>query len=138
MSATLAGSYCSKLLSDGGAEVIKVEDLAGDPLRRWSASHQPIPAGTDGAPFSYLCGSKKSVVVDPASEPDLGRLERLLERADAVVWTSGSQAELFVTVGRTDWAADPQMQSVEGRRMHQDRIDEAIRNWCSASTTMNC
>ena len=91
MSARLAGSYCSKLLSDGGAEVIKVEDLSGDPLRRWSASHQPIPAGTDGALFSYLCGSKKSVVIDPTSDPDLDTLERLLERADAVVWTSGSQ-----------------------------------------------
>jgi crotonobetainyl-CoA:carnitine CoA-transferase CaiB-like acyl-CoA transferase len=91
MSATLAGSYCSKLLSDGGAEVIKVEDLTGDPLRRWSASHQSIPAGADGALFSYLCGSKKSIAIDPRSEPDLKMLQRLLEQADAVVWTGGSR-----------------------------------------------
>ena len=30
----IAGSYCAKLFADFGAEVIKVEPLAGDSLRR--------------------------------------------------------------------------------------------------------
>ena len=65
LSVGIAGAYCTKLLADGGAEVIKVEPPEGDPLRRWSASGAEIKAGDDGALFSFLACSKHSVVVDP-------------------------------------------------------------------------
>uniref|UniRef100_UPI002024E3A7 CoA transferase n=1 Tax=Frankia sp. Cppng1_Ct_nod TaxID=2897162 RepID=UPI002024E3A7 len=38
LSIGVAGGYTTKLLADAGAEVVKCEDAAGDPLRRWSAS----------------------------------------------------------------------------------------------------
>ncbi|WP_405539149.1 CoA transferase [Streptomyces sp. NBC_00075] len=84
LSTGIPGAYCTKLLADGGAEVVKVESPQGDPLRRWSASGATIEPGDDGALFSFLACSKESVV----GEPDL--IRGLLESADVVVWSPGS------------------------------------------------
>ena len=91
LSSGIAGAYCTKLLADGGADVIKVESPAGDPLRRWSASGAVIPPDSDGALFSFLAGSKHSVVADPDVGDDVEMLGKLLASADAVVWSAGSR-----------------------------------------------
>ncbi|PXW27905.1 UNVERIFIED_CONTAM: crotonobetainyl-CoA:carnitine CoA-transferase CaiB-like acyl-CoA transferase [Williamsia faeni] len=91
LSTGIAGAYCTKLLADGGARIIKVEPPEGDPLRRWSASGAHIAADTDGALFSYLASSKHSVTVDPDNPDDLQLLEKLLTDADAVVWSRDSR-----------------------------------------------
>jgi crotonobetainyl-CoA:carnitine CoA-transferase CaiB-like acyl-CoA transferase len=90
LSSGIAGAYCTRLLADGGAEVSKVEDPGGDPLRRWSASGAAIPPDGDGALFSFLACSKQSVVADAGSEADLRRVRQLLDAADAVLWSPGS------------------------------------------------
>ncbi|WP_406814118.1 CaiB/BaiF CoA transferase family protein [Mycobacterium sp. M23085] len=90
LSTGLGGAYCSKLLADGGADVVKVEPPQGDPLRRWSASGAALSAGADGALFSFLAGAKHSVVADPNSDADIELVNRLLAAADAVVWSAGS------------------------------------------------
>jgi len=90
LSVGIAGAYCTKLLADGGAEVIKVEAPEGDPLRQWSASGAEIKPDADGALFSFLAGAKQSVVVDPANADDKELLRGLLRTADAVVWSRGS------------------------------------------------
>lgn len=92
----IAGNYCTKLLADGGATVIKVEPPQGDPLRRWSASGAgaesgtaaEIIEGTDGALFSFLACTKRSVVAEPGADDDF--VDALLADADAVVWSRGS------------------------------------------------
>ena len=91
LTAGIAGAYCTKLLADGGAEVIKIEPPEGDPLRRWSASGTAIPEGGDGALFTFLSSTKQSVIADPDDEDDLERVRSLLQRADAVVWGKGSR-----------------------------------------------
>ena len=53
----IAGPYCSKLLTDAGADVVKVEPPEGDPLRRWGS----------GALFDYLNTSKRSVHGPPGN-----------------------------------------------------------------------
>ncbi len=91
LSSGIAGGYCTKLLADGGADVIKVESPEGDPLRSWSASGSVIPPGTDGALFSFLAGSKHSIVACPDIDDDVDLLDRLLAAADAAVWSRGSK-----------------------------------------------
>jgi len=88
LSTGIAGAYCTKLLADGGADVIKVEPTEGDWLRRWSASGAEIPRDADGALFSFLACSKHSVVADPETDADF--VNTLLADADAVVWSRGS------------------------------------------------
>lgn len=85
LSSGIAGAYCTKILADGGADVMKVETPSGDPLRGWSASGTEFDG--DGALFSFLAGAKRSVVVSPG---DLSLLDRLVAGADAVVWSPES------------------------------------------------
>ena len=90
LSSGIAGAYCTKLLADGGAEVVKVEPPQGDPLRAWSASGAQVPLGEDGALFSFLACSKQSAVAGPDRPGDLDYVFALLDAADAVVWSPGS------------------------------------------------
>ena len=91
LSSGIPGAYCTKILADGGAEVVKVKRREGDPLRSWSASGAVIGPGDDGALFSFLACSKRSVVADPDVAEDVELVERLLASADAVVWSRGSR-----------------------------------------------
>jgi crotonobetainyl-CoA:carnitine CoA-transferase CaiB-like acyl-CoA transferase len=96
LSVGIAGAYCTKLLTDGGAQVIKVESVQGDPLRRWSASGADIPADRDGALFSFLSCGKHSVTVDNRPD-DLELVHGLLASADAVVWSRDGALALEFT-----------------------------------------
>jgi crotonobetainyl-CoA:carnitine CoA-transferase CaiB-like acyl-CoA transferase len=88
LSTGIAGAYATKILADGGAEVVKLEPPEGDRLRAWSASGATIADGDDGALFRFLAASKRSVVADPTT--DLDRVHDWLGAADVVVWSPGS------------------------------------------------
>ena len=87
-STQIAGPYCSKLFVDGGAEVIKVEAAAGDPMRRWSATGAD-PGERDSALFSYLNAGKQSLVGSP-SDP---QVRALLAEADLVIEAHGLESD---------------------------------------------
>lgn len=79
-STQIAGPYCTKLLADAGADVIKIEPDCGDPLRRWSATGADL-GDADGALFRFLNASKRSVVASPGDR----ELSELIASADLVV-----------------------------------------------------
>lgn len=77
----LAGPYCTMLLADMGATVIKVESPQGDDTRGWKP-----PVRDDEATF-YLSvnRNKHSIVLDFRDESDLEVARELAARADVLV-----------------------------------------------------
>jgi len=76
----LAGPFCTQLLADMGAEVIKIEPPAGDPVR-----HQGAIVDGYSWYFAQFNRNKLSVVLDLYTEEGKADLTRLLETADVVV-----------------------------------------------------
>ena len=81
MSRVLAGPYCSMLLGDMGATVIKVEGPDGDDTRTW------VPPDKDGVSTYYLSigRNKRSVVLDFRDPDDRALAAELLRRADIAI-----------------------------------------------------
>ena len=78
----LAGPYCTLMLADHGAEVIKVEQPGtGDETRGWAPPH------INGVSAYYLSinRNKRSITLDLKHPAGKQALERLIERADVVV-----------------------------------------------------
>ncbi len=78
--AVLAGPFCTMLLGDLGAEVIKIEPIAGDMIRR-------SPPYINGQSTYYLYGNrnKRSITLNLQKEKGLDILYRLIEDADVFV-----------------------------------------------------
>ena len=80
-SRVLAGPYCTMLLGDLGATVIKVESPAGDDTRNW------IPPERDGVSTYYMAinRNKRSVTLDFNDAGDLRLAHELARRADIFI-----------------------------------------------------
>jgi crotonobetainyl-CoA:carnitine CoA-transferase CaiB-like acyl-CoA transferase len=82
LSRVLAGPYCTMLLADLGADVIKVERPGeGDETRTWG----PPYAGGEAAYFLAVNRGKRSVAVDLSRLEGRDLVQRLARSADAVV-----------------------------------------------------
>jgi crotonobetainyl-CoA:carnitine CoA-transferase CaiB-like acyl-CoA transferase len=81
-SRVLAGPYCTMLLADLGADVIKVESPGGDDTRRWAP-----PVTSDGTSTYYLSinRNKRSVALDLKDPDDLAAARELARRCDILV-----------------------------------------------------
>jgi len=82
LSHALAGPFCSTMLADFGAQVLKVEPPgAGDLARGWGA---PMPGG-ETAYFVSLHRNKRGIVLDLKSAAGKDLFFRLAERCDVVL-----------------------------------------------------
>ncbi len=81
LSRVLAGPYCTMLLADLGATVIKVEGPAGDDTRTW------MPPEKDGVStyFTSINRNKRSIVLDFKDPDDVALVHELFRRADVAV-----------------------------------------------------
>ena len=78
----LAGPFCTMLLADMGADVVKVEKPnGGDDTRRYGP---PFIEG-ESAAFLTLNRNKRSIVLDLKSEQGLGVVRRMLADADVML-----------------------------------------------------
>ena len=93
LSQGIAGPYCTRLLGDLGAEVIKVEPPEGDYTRRLGPFPDDEPDPDKGGLFIHLNGNKKSLTLDIATASGQGILKKLLAKADVLV-ESGTPGEM--------------------------------------------
>lgn len=77
----LSGPFCTQLLADLGADIIKVENPAGDSSR----SVPPHFVGDDSAYFLSTNRNKSSIAVDMKSPHGVDVVRRLIASADVVV-----------------------------------------------------
>jgi len=81
LSRVLAGPYCTQMLADLGARVIKVESPEGDDTRRWGP---PYVEGESGYYLSVNRG-KESLAVNLKDQRGASLVRDLARRADVVV-----------------------------------------------------
>lgn len=77
---TIAGPYCTRLLADLGAEVVKIESPEGDMMR----GRPPLRDGLSSA-FGQLNAGKKSVVLDLKRAEDIALARALIAQSDVLV-----------------------------------------------------
>src|SRR5215207_8945228 len=81
LSRVLAGPYCTMVLGDLGADVIKIESPDGDETRSWG------PPFTGGESAYYLCvnRNKRGMVVNFKMEEGRTIIQELAQQSDVLV-----------------------------------------------------
>ncbi len=81
LSRVLGGPYCTQILADHGADIVKVEPPAGDETRDWG----PPFHEDDAAYFIGTNRNKRAIGLDLASEGGRAVLMKMLETADVLI-----------------------------------------------------
>jgi crotonobetainyl-CoA:carnitine CoA-transferase CaiB-like acyl-CoA transferase len=89
----IAGPYCTKLLADMGARVIKVEKPGGDVSRTLPPFKDDRSGAERSATFHFLNTNKESVVLDLKKPQAAEVIRGLLEMSDLVVTASSPNQE---------------------------------------------
>lgn len=76
----VAAPYCSRLLREAGARVIKLERPEGD----FARNYDDVLSG-DSAYFVWLNSGKESIIVDLKCQKDVSLLNNLIKKADVFI-----------------------------------------------------
>ena len=85
LSTMLTGPYCTRMLSDYGADVIKVEPRGGDPSRTHGPFLNDDPSPEKSGLFLFLNTNKRSITVDLESQGRQEIIKTLVEQSSIVV-----------------------------------------------------
>lgn len=89
LSRVLAGPYCTQMLGDLGAEIIKIEKPgSGDDTRFWGPPFLKDKDGNDTSESAYYLSinrNKKSVAVDISTKEGQEIIHKLLENSDVLI-----------------------------------------------------
>jgi crotonobetainyl-CoA:carnitine CoA-transferase CaiB-like acyl-CoA transferase len=103
LSRLLPGPFCSMLLADYGADVVKVEDTRMGDYARWTVpAVEGVERSAAGAPFLGLNRGKRSIRVDLKTDAGREVLLRLVRDADVLLesFRPGVMDRLGVGYGR--------------------------------------
>lgn len=82
----VSGDYCTKMLADYGADVIKIErPNIGDGTRRYGPFPNDIPNIEKSGLFLHLNTNKRSITLDLSTPDSVEVVKRLVNEADVVV-----------------------------------------------------
>jgi crotonobetainyl-CoA:carnitine CoA-transferase CaiB-like acyl-CoA transferase len=101
LTAMVMGPYCTQMMADMGADVIKIESPDGDNTRYISVG--PVP-GMSGV-FVNVNRGKRSVALDLRSEAGKTALRGITQRADVFIHSMRSKAIAKLGFGYEDVAA---------------------------------
>jgi len=95
------GPFCTQVLGDYGANVIKVESTAGDVFRHAA----PAKVAAMGAPFLQFNRNKRSIMLNLKDQHDLQTLLELAKGADVLVFNIRPQSMRKLGLGHEALAA---------------------------------
>lgn len=88
LTAMVMGPYCTQIMADMGADVIKIEPPAGDNTRYISVGPEPGMGGV----FVNVNRGKRSVVLDLRSDEMKDTLRKLIEHSDVFIHSMRARA----------------------------------------------
>lgn len=88
LTAMVMGPYCTQIMADMGADVIKIEPLQGDDTRYVSVGPAPGMSGV----FVNVNRGKRCIAIDLKSEAGRTALRALIERADVFIHSMRAKA----------------------------------------------
>lgn len=113
LSRVLAGPFCTQILGDLGADIIKIEKPgAGDDTRKWGPPYLKDDDGKDTSESAYYLSAnrnKRSAAIDIATAEGQELIHGLLEKSDVLI-------ENFKTGGLKKYGLD--FDSVHKRHPH--------------------
>src|SRR6476646_7468225 len=100
LTAMVMGPYCTQIMADMGADVIKVEPPAGDNTRYISVGPAPGMSGV----YVNVNRGKRAIVLDLQTDAGADALRALVETADVFIHSMRAKAVAKLGFGYDDVA----------------------------------